>query len=48
MHLTTNKKERKTMINTFIYTLGNGWQSYNDIVNSQKSPSILKGCLATD
>lgn len=35
------------MTNTFIYTLGNGWLPYNDISNSQKSPSIMKGCIAT-
>ena len=35
------------MINTFVYTLGNGWFPYNNIVNTQKSPSILKGCFAT-
>ena len=36
------------MTNTFIYTLGNGWWPYTNITDSQKSPSILKGCLATD
>jgi len=36
------------MINTFVYTLGNGWFPYANIINTQKSPSILKGCFATD
>ena len=35
------------MTNTFIYTLGNGWNPYNYIPNTQKSPSILKGAVAT-
>ena len=35
------------MTNTFIYTLGNGWFPYNNIIDTQKSPSILKGCFAT-
>ena len=36
------------MTNTFIYSMGNGWNSYNSIPDEQKSPSILKGCIATD
>ena len=41
------RKRKKQMTNTFIYTLGNGWNPYNRIPNDQKSPSILKGVVAT-